>query len=147
MADSPRSRGGSPSRLTPEEITNRGFASAFRGISETEVRNFLKRVADEITALGAREAELQRRVDDLQEQVAHPPAVTEEQLLSSLGEETARVLRSAQEAAEEIRKRAEERAATLVREAQEESTRLRESAQQYEVTRKEAADQKASELE
>ena len=40
-------------RLTPEEITSGGFASAFRGVSETEVRNFLRRVADEL-AHGAR---------------------------------------------------------------------------------------------
>src|SRR4051812_8017310 len=62
MAESHRRTAGSSSRLTPEEITNRSFASAFRGISETEVRNFLKRVADDIGAMRAREADLVREV-------------------------------------------------------------------------------------
>jgi DivIVA domain-containing protein len=147
MAESQRRTAGSPSRLTPEEITNRGFASAFRGISETEVRNFLKRVADEIGALRNREADLRRQVEDLKEQVAHPPAVTEEQLLASLGEETARVLRSAQEAAEEIRKRAEERAGELVREAQETAAKTREDADEHAKTVRSESEQRARETE
>ena len=97
MADPPR-RSSSASRLTPEEITNRGFASAFRGVSETEVRNFLRRVADDLAMMRAREAELNREIEQLQEQLANPPPVTEQQLLDALGEETARVLRSAQTA-------------------------------------------------
>ena len=48
MADVHRRAVGSAPRMTPDEIANRGFASAFRGISETEVRTFLKRVADEV---------------------------------------------------------------------------------------------------
>ncbi len=147
MADLHRRAAASSTRLTPEEITNRGFASAFRGVSETEVRNFLRRVADELVAMRNREVDLVGQVEDLQEQLRNPAPVTEQQLLSSLGEETARVLRSAQEAAEEIRKRAEERAAGLVREAQEESGRLRDDAQQHSTARKEAAEQQASEVE
>jgi len=147
MADLHRRAAATSSRLTPEEITNRGFASAFRGISETEVRNFLRRVADEIVAAREKEAELAREVDDLKNQIANPSPVTEQQLLNSLGEETARVLRSAQEAAEEIRKRAEERAGALVKEAQEKATKLREDAQAHATTRKEAGERKATELE
>lgn len=147
MADLHRRAAASSTRLTPEEITNRGFASAFRGVSETEVRNFLRRVADELVAMRNREDDLVRQVEDLQEQLRNPAPVTEQQLLSSLGEETARVLRSAQEAAEEIRKRAEERAAGLVREAQEESGRLREDAQKHAASRKEEAERKAHEVE
>jgi DivIVA domain-containing protein len=147
MADVHRRAAATSSRLTPEEITNRGFASAFRGISETEVRNFLRRVADEITAGREREAELTRQVEDLKDQLANPSPVTEQQLLNSLGEETARVLRSAQEAAEEIRKRAEEKAGALVKEAQDESSRLRQEAQQHSTSRREQAERKAAEVE
>src|SRR6478609_8424498 len=93
-------------RLTPDEIATRGFAAAFRGVSELEVRNFLKRVADEMATALARESALESQIDELQEQVKHPPVVTEDRLLDALGEETARVLRSAQESAEEIRTRA-----------------------------------------
>ena len=147
MADLHRRAAATSTRLSPEEITNRGFASAFRGVSETEVRNFLRRVADEIVAAREAEAQLARQIDDLEEQIRNPTPVTEQQLLSSLGEETARVLRSAQEAAEEIRNRAEERAAALVREAQEESVRLRDEAQKHAAHRTEESEQKATELE
>ena len=97
-------------RLTPDEVSTRGFAGAFRGVSELEVRNFLKRVADEMATALAREEALQAQVVELQEQLKHPPLVTEDRLLDALGEETARVLRSAQESAEQIRSRAETKA-------------------------------------
>jgi DivIVA domain-containing protein len=146
MTDTHR-RPPSSSRLSPEEIINRGFASAFRGVSETEVRNFLRRVADDIAAARAREAELTRQIEELQDQLANPPPVTEQQLLDSLGEETARVLRSAQDAGEEIRKRAEERAAEVVADAQATATRLREEADQAATSRTEEAEHRATELE
>lgn len=145
MADVHRRAVSSAPRLTPEEIANRGFASAFRGISETEVRNFLKRVADEIAAMRDREAELAALVDDLRAQLRNPAPLTEQQLLDSLGEETARVLRSAQEAAEEIRSRAEERAGTLVREAQDEAARRREESETTARERLEGAERVATE--
>jgi DivIVA domain-containing protein len=129
MADMelPRRSVSSSTRLTPEEIVNRGFANAFRGVSETEVRNFLKRVADEFVALRDREQDLTARVEQLEDRLRNPPPPTEQQLLDSLGEETARVLRSAQEAADDIRRKAEERAATVQRESQDEAERLRET--------------------
>jgi DivIVA domain-containing protein len=129
MADGelPRRTVSSSTRLTPEEIVNRGFSSAFRGVSETEVRNFLKRVADEFGALRERERDLAARVEQLEDRLRNPPPPTEQQLLDSLGEETARVLRSAQEAADDIRKKAEERAEVLQRESQDEAQRLRET--------------------
>ena len=145
MADVHRRAASSAPRLTPEEVSNRGFASAFRGVSETEVRNFLRRVADEVAAVRDRETELLEQVEALRAQLRNPLPVTEEQLLDSLGEETARVLRSAQEAAEEIRSRAEERAAALVREAQDEAARLRETAEQEATARTEEADRRATE--
>lgn len=145
MADVHRRAAANAARLTPEEISNRGFASAFRGVSETEVRNFLRRVADEVAATRERETALLEQVEELRAQLRNPAPVTEQQLLDSLGEETARVLRSAQEAAEEIRSRAEERAAALVREAQEESARLRETTEQELAARAEEAERRATE--
>jgi DivIVA domain-containing protein len=133
--------------MTPDEIANRGFASAFRGISETEVRTFLKRVADEVALTSQREDALRAQIRDLEEQLRNPVPLTEQQLLDALGEETARVLRSAQEAAEDIRSRAEERAATLVREAQEEATRLREQATTDATARTEEAERVSTERE
>ena len=60
------------------------------------------------TALRARGGARRRRSTSCRSSSQHPPLVTEDQLLDALGEETARVLRSAQESAEEIRKRAED---------------------------------------
>src|SRR5262245_55700090 len=100
-------------RLTPDEVATRGFAAAFRRVRELEVRNFLNGVADEMTTALARESALNEQVAELQEQLRHPPLVTEDRLLDALGEETARVLRSAQESAEDIKRRAEERAETV----------------------------------
>ncbi|HEY7136833.1 MAG TPA: DivIVA domain-containing protein [Acidimicrobiia bacterium] len=125
--DLPRRTVSSSTRLSPEEIVNRGFASAFRGLSETEVRNFLRRIADDLTATRDHERELAGRVEELEARLRNRPAPTEQELLDALGEETARVLRSAQEAAEDIRRKAEERSTLLLREAQDEVRRLRET--------------------
>src|SRR6478735_4135392 len=115
-------------RLTPDEVSTRGFAAAFRGISELEVRNFLKRVADEMSTALAREEALQAQVAELQEKLEDPPLVTEDRLLDARGEETARVLRSAQESAEEIRTRATAKAEELTATAEAEAAATREEA-------------------
>jgi cell division septum initiation protein DivIVA len=128
VADVHRRAAASSPRLTPDEVSTRGFAAAFRGISELEVRNFLKRVADEMTTALAREDALQAQVAELQEQLQHPPLVTEERLLDALGEETARVLRSAQESAEQIRSRAESQAEELTTAAEAAAASTREEA-------------------
>lgn len=124
--DTPRRTSPGPGRLTPEEVANRTFSHQFRGVSDTEVRNYLRRVSDELLRLRTTETDLRGRIEALEGQIKNPPAPTEQQLLESLGEETARVLRAANEAAEEIRSKAEARAGLLVSEAQAESDRLRE---------------------
>ncbi|MEO6469505.1 MAG: DivIVA domain-containing protein, partial [Acidimicrobiia bacterium] len=128
MSDVHRRAAASAPRLTPEEVATRGFAAAFRGISELEVRNFLKRVAEELALARAREEELIALADDLRDQVKSPPIVTEDRLLDALGEETARVLRSAQESAEQIRARAEEKAHTTIADAEAAGAATREEA-------------------
>ncbi len=128
MSDVHRRAAASAPRLSPEEVATRGFAASFRGISELEVRNYLRRIADEMTIAQTREEELLGQIEDLREQVSNPPVVTEDRLLDALGEETARVLRSAQESAEQIRVRAEEKAAAVIAEAETAATATREEA-------------------
>jgi cell division septum initiation protein DivIVA len=128
VADVHRRAAESKARLTPDEVATRGFAAAFRGVSELEVRNFLKRVAEEMATARAREEALTAQVAELQEQLRHPPLVSEDRLLDALGEETARVLRSAQESAEEIRRRAEERAEEVTTAAETQAASVREEA-------------------
>ena len=157
MSDVHRRAAASAPRLSPDEVATRGFAAAFRGISETEVRNFLRRVADEIAAGRAREDELTEQVEALRVAVADPPLVTEDRLLEALGEETARVLRSAQESAEQIRARAEDHAAATTatadaaaaatrEEADTDARALRDDAQTAAAAREEAATTYATEL-
>jgi len=114
--------------LSPDEIVTRGFPTQFRGFSETEVRNFLKRIADELAAAQKREQRLDEQVAELSQQLRNPTPLTEAELLERLGAETARVLRSAQEAADDIRDKAQTRASGLVEEAQERARVMRAEA-------------------
>jgi DivIVA domain-containing protein len=111
--------------LTPDEVANRMFGRKARGFSETEVRSFLKRVSEELTAGRERERELTGAIDALEEQLRAPRPLSEQELLEALGEETARLLRSAREAGDDIRRKADERAARITDDAITEAERLR----------------------
>src|SRR5215510_5985885 len=89
-------------RLTPEDVANRAFASSFRGYAEPEVRAFLRRVAEDLTTADEREQQLLAAIDDLEAELRTPKPLDEHQLLDALGEETARLLRTAREASEDI---------------------------------------------
>jgi DivIVA domain-containing protein len=114
--------------LTPDEVANRMFGRKARGFSETEVRSFLKRVSEELTAARERERELAGAIDALEEQLRAPRPLSEQELLEALGEETARLLRSAREAGDDIRRKADERAARITDDAITEAERLRAGA-------------------
>ncbi len=155
MADSERHpRVISPNpRLSRDEIANQPFPQAFRGLSEPAVRAFLRKLADEFDALRTRQAELQDEIAQLQDQLEHAPVVegverqaSDDDLLSAVGDETARVLRSAKESAEEIRRNAEERAAETLHEAHEEARALREQAEQSASDRTREADEASAEI-
>jgi DivIVA domain-containing protein len=128
--DRPGEEAGS-ARLTPEDIAYRSFAGARRGLSEPQVREFLEEIASQVAAAQERERELEARIEQLGHRLANPPPLTETQILDTLGEETTRVLRSAQEAAEEIRTNAGGRAEAMIREAEEEAKRVRETADDF----------------
>jgi DivIVA domain-containing protein len=109
--------------LTPEEIATRSFGKGVRGYAESEVRAFLKRVSEELVTAQDRERELEVAIDALEEQLRTPRPLTEQELLDALGEETARLLRSAREAGDDIRRKAEEYAATVRADAENNATR------------------------
>jgi DivIVA domain-containing protein len=136
MAENDNARRGSSSgRMLPDEIANRSFSRAMRGVSESDVRAFLRRVAEEVGRLRNEESMLRDRVAQLEDRTRSPMQLSEQQLLDALGEETARVLRSAQDAAEEIRSKAEDRAALVRREAQDDARRMRDDAEQIAADR------------
>jgi DivIVA domain-containing protein len=134
------------SRLSRDEIANQAFPPAFRGVSEAAVRSFLRKVAEEIDLLHARNHELAQEIAALHEEAAEPVKMEENDLLAAVGEETARVLRSAKESAEEIRRSAEERAAQLLHDAHEEARALREDAEHVASARAREIDEAAAEM-
>jgi DivIVA domain-containing protein len=130
------------SRTTPEAIAERQFSQVKRGYAESEVRAYLRMVSSDFAAAAARERDLAARVRELEEQARKPKLPpTDQDLITALGEETARVLGQARESALELRAKAEEHARRVVREAQETARELRATTQQaVEAKTREAED-------
>lgn len=133
--------------MTPEQVVQHTFATAFRGYSEAEVRAFLKRVSEELIITRDREAELLDAVDALEEQLRSPRPLDEAELLDALGAETSRLLRSAREAAEEIRNRAEEQATQTADAARAYAEDTRAEADELLRSRTAEAEERAAALE
>ncbi len=123
MADTDRT-GSRSVRMTNEEIVQRNFSSKVRGISESEVRTFLRRLADEVTRLGKSEDDLIEQIDELKAQLAAKPKASKTELLESLGEQTTRVLSSAEEAAEQMLADAHEESQATLASAKKESEQM-----------------------
>ena len=107
----------SQAQITPEEIEKRSFSNKVRGISESEVRSFLRRISDEITRLNDNETKLIEKVKKLEENNSLKHVASKAELLESLGEQTARILVGAEEAAEQMIVDAKELAANLTEKA------------------------------
>jgi DivIVA domain-containing protein len=107
-------------------VGRRTFSTSFRGFDQGEVRAYLEQLVVEFATLKARIVELETELAGAK---AQPPPVDVAALTSALGEQTAKVLLTAQEGAEELRQRAEEGASRTLREAQEEATRVRSAAE------------------
>src|ERR1700689_19631 len=82
------------SRLHPDEVARHTFGTARRGFDPAEVRVYLEQIAHEMEA-------------------APNPVLDEAPLPAALGQETARVLRSAHDAATELVAKAEADASRL----------------------------------
>jgi DivIVA domain-containing protein len=116
--------------LTPEEVARRTFASAFRGFDPTEVRAYLRRVSDELGVARERQRHLEHLLADAQKaSTAPPPPLDEASLTAALGEETARVLHTARQAAVDIKAKAQENVERLLRQAHEDAARIREESE------------------
>ncbi len=119
-----------PDPSSPNAIAAATFSTVRRGFDPNEVRGLLRTVSGELTRLQDRERQLEREVAALkQAQIAPTLPLDEETLTSMLGEETARVIATAREAALSIRTRAEEGATRLLREAAEEAATTRSQAE------------------
>jgi len=130
--------------LRPEDITRRKFPTVFRGLDAGEVRAFLAQVADDLAWSQSREEDLRQQLTALQS--APPPALDEATLTAALGEETARIVHTAQQAAADIRARADENVAQLLREAHTQAERVRGEADSVLARRVEEADTVAAQI-
>jgi DivIVA domain-containing protein len=119
-----------PDPASPASVSAAQFPTSRRGYDQAEVRDFLRMVAAEQARLQERERFLDRELKAAQlTKATSLEAIDEDTATRLLGEEAARILHTAREAAVQIRARAEEAAARLLRDATDEAQRLREEAE------------------
>jgi DivIVA domain-containing protein len=130
-------------------VGRRTFSTAFRGYDQEEVKAYLEALAYEFRDLRDRITELEGELAAERGKAAPEAAPLKldiATLTTALGEETARVLRTAQEAADDVRTRAEEGAARTLREAHEEAARVRTSAEGVLAERTAEAEQEVARI-
>jgi DivIVA domain-containing protein len=135
----------STARLHPDEVARRTFATTRRGFDPGEVRSFLEAVAREMVAAADREHEMRRAVAEADQRAANP-VLDDATLDAALGQETARVLRSAHDAAAELIARAEIEATRLRAQAEEEAEQLQRRVEQSTTERAAQSDAAATEM-
>ncbi len=118
-----------PDPSSPSAVAAATFSNARKGFEPAEVREFLRMVAAELARLQERERYLEREVRTVQRGAVSPAALDEDVVTRMLGEEAARILQAAREAASQIKIRAEEGAGRLLRDATDEAHRVREEAE------------------
>jgi DivIVA domain-containing protein len=119
-----------PDPSSPNAVSSATFPASRKGFDQGEVRDFLRMVAAELARLQEREKFLERELRSAHRSGANPAVALDEEVVTRLlGEEAARILQTAREAASQIKVRAEESAARVLREATDEAQRLREEAE------------------
>jgi DivIVA domain-containing protein len=119
-----------PDPSSPASVSSAQFQTSRRGFDQTEVRDFLRMVAAELARLQERERFLERELRSAQQLRGEGgSSIDDDTATRLLGEEAARILQTAREAAVQIRTRAEDGSARLLREATDEAQRLREEAE------------------
>ena len=137
-----------PDPSSPSAVAAATFTNARKGFEPAEVREFLRMVAAELARLQERERFLEREVRTNQRGAVSAAALDEDVVTRMLGEEAARILQAAREAASQIKIRAEEGAGRLLREATDEAQRMREEAEIESARRRsDAASDAEAELE
>jgi DivIVA domain-containing protein len=136
---------GSPSRLVPDDVAHHTFGSVRRGFDPSEVRAYLESIAVALRGMADREEELHREIADAEHRAANP-VLDEGALATALGAETARVLRSAQEAAAEIVGNAETEATRLRTESESEAEQRRTDTETRLAQQRAAAEALAKDL-
>ena len=129
-----------PDPSSPNAVSSATFPTSRKGFEQGEVRDFLRMVAAELARLQEREKFLERELRTSQRSGVSPVVALDEEVVTRmLGEEAARILHTAREAASQIKIRSEESAARLLREATDEAQRVREEAEVEAVRRRQDA--------
>jgi cell division septum initiation protein DivIVA len=119
-----------PDPSSPDAIASASFSTSRRGCDQTEVRDLLRMVAAEMARLQEREKFLERELRTAQRGSTNSVVALDEEIVTRmLGEEAARILQTAREAASQIKIRSEDGASRMLREATDEAQRLREEAE------------------
>jgi DivIVA domain-containing protein len=116
-------------------IARRQFSTVRKGYDPTEVRAFLNELSEVVGRIQREEAHEHERAERAETRAHLAEQLDEHRLVELLGEETARVLEAAREAAVGIRSKAEESAARMIREAQAEAHALTDQAEREAATR------------
>ncbi|MHB1504848.1 MAG: DivIVA domain-containing protein [Acidimicrobiales bacterium] len=145
MPDDRRLTISTSSRITPEEVARRVFGTSRRGFDPNEVRGYLEMVSRELSASLERESELREALADAQERAANP-VLDEATITTALGQETARVLKSAHDAANDLMARVEAEAEQVRSSAREEAEHVLARTQKAAAERSTEAAEAAAEL-
>lgn len=121
MADADTTAGGDQP-LDPEEVSDRTFATAFRGFDPVQVRSFLGLIGDELRRLRDQEEALRRALE------AVVPPEGGDDLLAKAQADGAEVVDQAQAEADRLVREAKERVTTLGSAATAETTRVLDEA-------------------
>ena len=139
-----------PDPTSPGAVAGASFPVARKGFEPTAVRDFLRRVSQELGRAQHDRDRLVRELEQAREAGRHQATEDLDQatVAAKLGEEAARVLATAHEAATQIRARADETSSRLLRDAELDAARLRGDAEVEAARRRqEAEDQAESEIE
>ena len=92
-----------PPELDPAALAASEFTRSRRGLESTEVRAALGRAADALRTWEERDIRLQERIVELEQRLDESHELDEQRIATVLGEETARIVTAARDAAAEIR--------------------------------------------
>ncbi len=146
MPDDRRLTISTSSRITPEEVARRVFGTSRRGFDPNEVRGYLEMVSRELSASLERESELREALADAQQRAANP-VLDEATITTALGQETARVLKSAHDAANDLMARVEAEAEQVRSSAREEAEHVLARTQKAAAERSTEAAEAAADLQ
>jgi DivIVA domain-containing protein len=133
--------------LVPDDVARHTFGTVRRGFDPSEVRDYLESIAVGLRGIAEREQQLLDELTDAERRAANP-VLDEPTLSAAVGQETARVLHSAHEAADEVLTNAQTESTRILAEATEEAERaLTEAAEEAEELRTGAAELLAARTE